>query len=181
MARNNDYFFFGSQLCNMFCVLLVIFIVCIVGVLLFCKFVVLLGYMSVFKEYQVNYVFFDFWMFIDEEWVLFVFFDLNNNCWGFDELVYEVNMSILQYVGCWMNFNDGDFSCLQDEYEKYYFYLREFYFNDFIQLWDIISQFYEIWYENEGGSVIEVLWEVVGKYICFFVIQVIIILVLVKG
>lgn len=120
-------------------------------------------------------------MFIDEEWVLFVFFDLNNNCWGFDEFVYDVNMSILQYVGWCMNLNDEDFSCLQDEYEKYYFYFRELYFNDFVQFWDIISQLYEIWYENEGGSVIEVLWEVAGKYICFFVIQVIMIFVFVKG
>jgi hypothetical protein len=181
MARNNDYPSSGSRPRNMLRALLVILIVCIVGVLLFRKFVAPPGYTSVPKEYQVNYVPSDFRMPIDEERALSVLSDPNNNRRGFDELVYEVNMSILQHVGRRMNLNDEDLSRLQDEYEKHHPYLRGLYFNDFIQLRDTTSQLYETWYENEGGSAIEALREVAGKYTCFLVTQVITTLVPVKG
>ncbi|MEQ8706127.1 MAG: DUF4230 domain-containing protein [Phaeodactylibacter sp.] len=181
MARKNDYPSSGSQPRNMLRALLVILIVCIVGVLLFRKFVVPAGYTSVPQEYQVNYVPSDFRMPIDEERALSILSDPNRNRKGFDELVYDVNMSILQHVGRRMNLNEEDLARLQDEYEKHHPYLRGLYFNDFVQLRDTTSQLYETWYENEGGGAIEALREVAGKYTCFLVTQVITTLVPVKG
>lgn len=181
MARNNDYPSSGSQQRNMLRALLVILLVCIAGVLLFRKFVAPPGYTNVPKEYQINYVPADYRMPIDEERALSVLSDPNRNRRGFDELVYDVNLSILQHVGRRMNLNSEDQDLLQGEYEKHHPYLRELYFNDFVQLRDTTSQLYETWYDNEGSGAIEALREVAGKYTCFLVTQVISNLVPVKG
>lgn len=181
MARKNDYPSSGNRPRNMLRALLVILIVCIVGVLLFRKFVAPPGYTNVPKEYQVNYVPADFRMPVDEERALSILSDPNRNRRGFDELVYDVNLSILQHVGRRMNLTDEDMSRLQEEYEKHHPYLRGLYFNDFVQLRDTTSQLYETWYDNEGGGAIEALREVAGKYTCFLVTQVITNLVPVKG
>ncbi len=181
MARNNDYPSSGGGPRRILRALLVILILAIVGVLLFRKYVSPPGYSNVPKEYQVEYVPSDFRVPIDEERALSILSDPNNNRRGFDELVYDVNMSILQHVGRRMNLSDSDMGRLQEEYEQHHPYLRELYFNDFVQLRDTTSQLYETWYENEGGGAIEALREVAGKYTCFLVTQVITTLVPVKG
>ncbi len=162
-------------------VLLIILALSLIGIILFRQYVQPAGYTSVPKEYQVKYVPSDFRFAIDEERALDILSDPNRNRRAFNELVYDVNMGILRHVGKRMNLSNEDMGQLQEEYEKHHPYLRDLYFNDFVQLRDTTSQLYETWYDNEGASAIEALREVAGKYTCFLVTQVITTLVPTKG
>ena len=161
--------------------LLLLLALSLIGIIAYRKLISPSGYTSVPKEYQVKYVPSDFRLPIDEERALNILSDPNRNRSAFNELVYDVNMSILQHVGKRMNLNSGDMDRLQEEYDKHHPYLREMYFNDFTKLRDTTSQLYQTWYENEGGSAVDALREVAGKYTCFLVTQVITTLVPTKG
>ena len=180
MARE-DYPTSGSSPRRLLRILLLLLAVSLIGIILWRKFVQPPGYTSVPQEYQVEYVPSDFRLSIDEERALRVLSDPGRNRSEFNELVYDVNMSILRHVGQRMNLNSGDMARLQDEYEKHHPYLRDLYFNDFVKLRDTTSQLYETWYDNEGSSAVEAMREVAGKYTCFLVTQIITTLVPTKG
>lgn len=161
--------------------MLLILALTLVGIIVYKKFFGPAGLVSVPKEMQINYVPSDFNMNIDEENALAILSNPNRYRREFDELVYDLNLSILYHVANRMNIDEASKSLLQAEYEKHHPYLKDLYFNDFIQLKDTTSALYETWYENDGASATAALREVAGKYTCFLVTQIITSLVPTKG
>ena len=161
--------------------LLVLMIFSVVGIIIWRKFVSPKGYTSVPKEIQVTYVPSDYNMTIDEENALAVLSNPHRYRREFNDLVYDINMSILNHVAKRMNLDPSAQSMIQEEYEKHHPYLRDLYFDDFVKLKDTTSILYETWYDNDGSTAVDVLREVAGKYTCFLVTQVITTLVPVKG
>lgn len=161
--------------------LLVILAVSLVGVILYKRFISPTGYTNVPKELQVNYVPSDFNISIDEENALAILSNPHRYRKEFNDLVFDINMSILYHVANRMNLNEEDKGKLREEYEKHHPYLRNLYFHDFVALKDTTSNLYQTWYDNEGSNAVDVLREVAGKYTCFLVTQIITTLVPTKG
>lgn len=161
--------------------LLVILAVSLVGVILYKRFISPTGYTNVPKELQVNYVPSDFNISIDEENALAILSNPHRYRKEFNDLVFDINMSILYHVANRMNLNEEDKGKLREEYEKHHPYLRNLYFHDFVTLKDTTSNLYQTWYDNEGSNAVDVLREVAGKYTCFLVTQIITTLVPTKG
>lgn len=154
---------------------------CLIGLILYKKYVSPAGYTHVPKEFQVNYVPSDFRITIDEENALAILSNPQRYRKEFNDLVYDINMSILYHVASRMNLNEEDKARLQEEYEKHHPYLRNLYFHDFVAFKDTTSNLYQTWYDNEGSNAVDVLREVAGKYTCFLVTQIITTLVPTKG
>jgi hypothetical protein len=153
----------------------------LVGIIIYKQFIAPAGFTSVPKELQLTYVPSDFKIDIDEENALGILSNPHRYRREFDDLVYDLNMSILYHVGRRMNLDESSMGLLQSEYDKHHPYLKDLYFNDFTQLKDTTSVLYETWYNNDGKTAIDALREVAGKYTCFLVTQIITTLVPLKG
>ncbi len=125
------------------------------------------------KEMQINYVPNDFQFDMDNETALAILTNPQRYRREFNEMVYDLNMSILQHVAQRMNLPDSVMVQLEPRYKEHHNYLRQLYYNDFIALRDSSANFYEAWYENEYSSAAEILNEVASKYTCFLVNHVI--------
>ena len=88
-------------------------------------------------------------------------------------MIYNLNMSILQHVAERMGLPDSLMIEIEPRYQEHHSYLRQLYYNDFLALRDSSANFYQAWYENEFSSSAEVLNEVASKYTCFLVNHVI--------
>ncbi len=180
MARN-DYSSPSTGPRNITRGLLLVLALSLIGIIIYRKFISPPGYASVPKEMQVNYVPSDYKFSIDEENALAVLSNPHRYRREFNDLVYDINLSILYHVASRMNLNEADKAKIQEEYEKHHPYLRNLYFHDFVALQDTTSGLYQTWYENEGGNAVDVLREVASKYTCFLVTQIITTLVPTKG
>lgn len=127
------------------------------------------GYTSIPKEMQINYMPADFKSNIDAEDALAILSNPYRYRREFNDLVYDLNLSILHHVANRMNLSDSLRSRIQVEYEKHHPYLRNLYFNDFIALKDTTSNLYQTWYDNEASNSVDILKEVASKYTCFLV------------
>ncbi len=179
MARRDSPSSSGSR--NTLRAFLLIVALSLIGIILYKKFISPPGYSNVPKELQINYVPSDFQISINEDDALAILSNPQRYRREFNDLVYDINMSILYHVANRMNLNPEDKARLQDEYEKHHPYLRNLYYHDFVALKDTTSQLYQTWYDNEGSNAIDVLREVASKYTCFFVTQIITTLVPTKG
>jgi hypothetical protein len=91
----------------------------------------------------------------------------------FNQLVYDINTSVLRHVGKRMGLSDSLQQAVIKEYEtNHHPYLRTLYYNDFIRLRDTTANLYETWYDNEGGSATKDLDEITSKYTCYLINQV---------
>ena len=171
----------GTGARNLIRGLLLILAFVLVGIIVYKKFISPAGFTSVPQEFQVNYVPADFNLSIDEENALAVLSNPHRYRREFDELVYDINMSILYHVARRMNLDESAMSMIQKEYDKHHPYLKDLYFNDFVSLKDTTAALYETWYENDGATATETLKEVAGKYTCFLVTQIMTTLVPVRG
>lgn len=160
---------------------LLILALSLIGIIIYKKFVSPPGYSNIPKELQVNYIPSDFNINIDEENALAILSNPHRYRKEFNDLVYDINLSILYHVANRMNLSDLDKGQIQAEYEKHHPYLRNLYFHDFVALKDTTSNLYQTWYDNEGSNAIDVLREVASKYTCFLVTQIITTLVPTKG
>ena len=88
-------------------------------------------------------------------------------------MVYNVNMSLLYHVANRMGLPDSLKSKLQIEYQKHHPYLRNLYFNDFVQMKDTTSNIHQTWYNNEAATSVDILIEIASRYTCFLVNHVI--------
>ncbi len=125
------------------------------------------------KEYTLNYIPADFKMDIDEEDALAILSNPQRYRKEFDQLVYQVNVSLLEHVARRMGLPDTALTKIRAEYENQHPYIRTLYYNDFIAAQDTNSQLYQTWYENGGGSAVAALNQVASKYTCFLVTQII--------
>ena len=153
----------------------------LIGIILYKKYVSPPGYANVPQELQINYVPSDFNINIDEENAIAILSNPHRYRREFNNMVYDLNMSILYHVANRMDLGEGVKSRLQEEYEKHHPYLRNLYFHDFVALKDTTSSLYQTWYDNEGSNAIDVLREVASKYTCFLVTQIITTLVPTEG
>ncbi|MFK7933279.1 MAG: DUF4230 domain-containing protein [Saprospiraceae bacterium] len=126
-------------------------------------------YTDIPEEYQMKYMPSDFKPDIDEETAVAVLSNPHRYRREFNDLVYNVNMEILQHVANRMGLADSLKNQLQGAYDEHHPYLRNLYFNDFVQLSDTTSNVYQSWYNNESSSAVEAVNEVASKYTCFLV------------
>ena len=127
------------------------------------------NYTSVPKELQINYLPADFTFDLDEEAALAILTNPHRYRREFNELVYDVNRSILQHVAQRMGLPDSVRIQLIPKYEEHHPYLRQLYFNDFVAISDTTANLYETWYNNANSGALDVFREVASKYTCFLV------------
>ena len=127
------------------------------------------GFSNIPKEAQIRYVPADFIPEIDEENALEILSNPYRYEREFDELIYDFNLSLLFHVARRMNLPDSLKGRVQTEYDKHHTYLHELYFNDFVQLQDTSSRFYQEWYASASADAVTILNEVASKYTCWFV------------
>lgn len=130
------------------------------------------GFTSIPKEMQLNYIPADFKANIDPEDALAILQNPYRYRREFNQLVYDLNVSVLNHVGTRMGLNDSLMSQIQIEYDKHHPYLRNLYFHDFVALKDTTSNLYQTWYDNEASNSVEILNEIASKYTCFLVNQI---------
>lgn len=133
------------------------------------------NYTNIPKEITITYVPSDFHPTIDESHAIVVLSDPNKYKKDFNDLVYQINMDLLNHVSSRMGVPSEMKSRIEKEYsEKHHPYLKQLYFNDFVQLKDTTSNLYQSFYNNQATSAVEALNEVASKYTCFLVNSVVI-------
>jgi hypothetical protein len=126
------------------------------------------------EKVQLKYKPVDFKYELDEEYALAVLSNPHRYRREFDELIYNFNVAILHHVAERMGISDSLKSRIELEYEKHHPYLREMYYNDFVNLSDSTAALYETWYQTRGKNAVDALHEVASKYTCFLVNHVIV-------
>ena len=121
------------------------------------------------KEVQLTYVPSDFKPNINEEATLQILAHPERYQKEFDDLVYNLNLSMLYHVANRMNLPDSLRSKLEPEYRRHHAYLKDLYYQDFIALKDTSAADYDTWYSKNAGNAVTLFNEVAGKYTCFFV------------
>ena len=131
-------------------------------------------YTNIPEEYTINYVPADFNPQLpDDETVMAIVTNPYRYNREFDELVKNLNLSLLEHVANRMGLPDSLNSAIINEYEKHHAYLKKLYFDDFVALQDSTSAVYEQWYNSENQNAVDILEEIASKYTCFLVNQVI--------
>lgn len=131
------------------------------------------GFTNIPKEYQVNYLPADFKANIDEETAVVVLENPRRYRREFDELVYNLNRSIIEHVANRMGLPDSLKVAVYQEYERQHPYLSDLYFSDYLKMKDTTSALYQSWYENEATSAVEALNQIASRYTCFLITQII--------
>ncbi len=130
-------------------------------------------YTSIPKEMQINYKPAEFEINLDEEDALAIISNPQRYRKEFNQLVYDINLSILRHTANRMGLSNEVKGKIKTEYEKHHPYLKDLYYNDFITMKDTTSNLYQTWYENEFSNATAILHEVASKYTCFLVTHVI--------
>ena len=124
------------------------------------------------KEYQLQYLPADFKLDINIEDALAIVSNPQRYRREFNQLIYDINTSLLTHVSNRMGLSDSLKAAVLIEYKKQHPYLRSLYYNDFIAIQDTTAALYETWYDNGAGSAIKVFNEVISKYTCFLINQI---------
>jgi len=124
------------------------------------------------KEIQLTYVPSDYQVNINEEDAVQILSNPRRYKREFDQLVFDLNMSILMHVAQRMGLDATQKAQVQDEYKDQHPYLRKLYYQDFMEIRDTTSTFARSWYEKESTSAAEAMEMVSGKYTCFLVNQI---------
>ena len=120
-------------------------------------------------EYELRYMPADFQVQIDPEQALRVLQYPVRYRREFDNMVYDINTSILQHVGNRMGLRDSLQREVLREYDLQHPQFADLYYNDFMRMRDSSAAVYETWYEEGGRKLIEVFEEVASGYTCFMV------------
>ena len=124
------------------------------------------------REIQLDYVQSDFKPNLDEGATLQILAQPERYRKEFDDLVYNFNLSLLYHVANRMNLPDSLKRRLEPEYKRHHEYLSNLYYFDFIALKDTTANLYEDWYSDNANNAVDLFNEVAGKYTCFFVTQI---------
>lgn len=131
------------------------------------------GFTNIPKEYQVNYLPADFKANIDDENAVAILENPRRYRREFDDLVYNLNRSIIEHVANRMGLPDSLKTVVYKEYERQHPYLGDLYYNDYIKLKDTTSTLYQSWYENESTNAVDALNQIASRYTCFLITQII--------
>ena len=125
------------------------------------------------KEVQLRYIPADYESNINEEDALAVLDNPQRYRREFNEMVFDINTSILKHVAKRMGLSESQRMAVLREYkDQYHNEFRNLYFRDFVRLRDTTSNLYETWYDNKSTSAVEVFNEIASKYTCFLTHQV---------
>ncbi|WP_020539559.1 DUF4230 domain-containing protein [Lewinella cohaerens] len=125
------------------------------------------------KEYELNYMPSDYEMTIDPEDALAIANNPQRYRKEFNQMVYDINTSVLRHVSTRMGLSDSLQRAVLKEYEdNHHGYLEKLYYNDFVRLKDTTANIYETWYDNESGSATKVFEEITSKYTCYLINQI---------
>jgi len=127
------------------------------------------GYTNIPVEYQVKYLPADFKVDINPDDALAILTNPRRYKREFNDLVYDLNTSILNHVSNRMGLSKTQKGLAIQEYEKQHAYMRDMYYNDFLALSDTTSALYQTWYDNGATNSIEVIYQVASKYTCSIV------------
>lgn len=127
------------------------------------------GYTDIPVEFEVKYLPSDFKINIDPDDALAILTNPQRYKREFNELVYDLNTSILAHVSNRMGLSEAQKDMAMKEYEKQHAYLRDMYYRDFLALSDTTSALYQTWYDNQSSNAIEVIYQVASKYTCSIV------------
>lgn len=131
------------------------------------------SFLSQPKEYELNYMPADYEMTIDEEDALAIANNPRRYKREFNQLVYDINTSVLRHVSTRMGLTDSLRTAALQEYEdNHHSYLANLYYQDLLKLKDTTSSIYETWYDNESGSATKALEEITSKYTCYLINQI---------
>lgn len=120
------------------------------------------------REIQLKYVPADYESPINHDDALAILENPRRYRREFDEMVFELNTSMLKHVAKRMGLSESQRLQSVREYKNnYHKEFTELYYKDFMQARDTTSQLYETWYDNGAGSAVEVFHEVASKYTCF--------------
>lgn len=134
------------------------------------------------KEYELNYMPADYELAVDPEDALAIASNPQRYRREFDQMVYDINLSVLRHVSTRMGLSDSLQNAVIQEYEtNHHPYLKTLYFNDFVRLRDTTAAVYESWYENESGSATKALEEITSKYTCYLINQIMATVIPTKG
>ncbi len=124
------------------------------------------------REVQITFKDAEFKPEIDEDLSLEILSHPENHRKEFDELIYSFNTQMLQHVSKRMGLSDSLQLLVLQEYDKHHPYLRKLYYKDFSSLQDSTSELYDKWYSDRYTSTVDFFEEVMSKYACFVVNQV---------
>lgn len=126
------------------------------------------------EEYTINYIPADFKPELpSDEIIMAVITNPYRYNREFDDLVKNLNLSLLGHISNRMGLPDSLRGKIIREYDTHHPYLKKLYFDDFVALQDSTSAVYEQWYNAENQNAVDILEEIAGKYTCFLVNQVI--------
>ncbi len=125
------------------------------------------SYTYVPKELQLNYKPSELNLNLDEEETLAILSNPKRYRREFDNLIYEINLAILDHVAKRMGLSENLTPEIRKEYEKHHAYLRDLYYQDFTAIKDTTSTLYQTWYDNESSNAVEAMHEVASRYTCF--------------
>ena len=120
-------------------------------------------------EYQLQYRPADFRVDIDPERALNILQNPKRYRKEFDQLVYDINVDILNHVSYRMGLNDSLRREAVEEYDYQHPSFADLYYQDFMRMRDTTAAVYEAWYEEGGGKLTEIFEEVASNYTCFMV------------
>lgn len=124
------------------------------------------------KPINLTYVDSDFQPNLNEESTLRILSEPEKYKKEFDDLVYHFNLSLLYHTANRMDLHDTLKRRLEPAYQVHHAYLKNLYYNDFIDLKDTTANLYESWYNDQANQAVQIFNEVAGKYTCFFVTQI---------
>jgi hypothetical protein len=127
------------------------------------------GKASIPREMRIQYMPADFQFDVDEDYALAVLTNPKRYRQEFNELIKKLNLSILMHVANRMGLSPAQKGSIPDAYERQHAYLRDLYYQDFIQLQDSSSALYQSWYDNQFKSATDLLFEIASKYTCTLV------------
>lgn len=125
------------------------------------------------KELQITYLPAEFKPNIDEEEAFMILSNPYRYANEFEELVKSINLALLSHVANRMNLDEAQRIEIAGEYSKHHQYLKDLYFEDFVNLQKNKNEVQDQWYANETKYMVEALNEVSSKYTCFLVSHVI--------
>lgn len=125
------------------------------------------------KELQITYLPSEFKPNINEEEAFMILSNPFRYATEFEDLVKQINLSLLTHVANRMNLNDQQRLSIAEEYAKHHQYLKDLYFDDFVKLQENKNTTQDQWYANQSKDMIDALNEITSKYTCFLTSHVI--------
>jgi hypothetical protein len=133
----------------------------------------LLNVNTIPKELQITYLPAEFQPDINEDEAFVILSNPFRYANEFEDLIKQINLSLLSHIANRMNLDDNQRLKIAEEYAKHHKYLKDLYFDDFVDLQSSKTELQDQWYANESQNMVLALKEITAKYTCFLVSHVV--------